>query len=459
MRGQHREVFARAVQGAAIFRAVEAELDGVDPRGAERKGGAADHHADQDAGDETPLQDDDDDREQRQIFGERQPPARLHDPAVQRVGAEIEQQAAQHEFRHVAEQDRRKQQHRGGDRGRGQARKAAAAAGVVIQHGAADRDATGVAAEHARQHVGEACGVQLALEIGFAIGSDFDAGGVEQRARRGDEYDRDDVAGDLRQRIPGIMLDLVRAPRQHRRDVRRRLEDPAERLRLCRRNSGEMERDMRGERAADQDHGQAERRAGAVPGEVKHQRHRAGRREFVSRLHVLEMVEGRKLQLDSGDDPDRAEQDQAAGGAEEAADHGVGHVADGAAHPRQAKAAEHEAGREAGDAEGDQHWPEDRRRRIVCSHVLDQRGRQNAGHRRGRGFRSADRERERTSQRQHGGEDRRGDEGGRNAVGKVGRQRSGEDQQRIGQAEGGRQHARGRAAEDVVEGALKWRVG
>ena len=107
MRGQHRLIVARAVQRTAIFRAVETELDGIDARGAERKGRAADHDADQDAGDEAPLQDDDDDREQRQIFGQRQPPPRLDDPFVQLVGAEIDQEAAEHEFRHVAEQHRR----------------------------------------------------------------------------------------------------------------------------------------------------------------------------------------------------------------------------------------------------------------------------------------------------------------------------------------------------------------
>src|ERR1700686_877413 len=68
MRRQHRLVVARAVQRTAIFRAVETVFDGIDARGAQRKGRAADHDADQDAGDETPLHDDDDDRQQRQVF-------------------------------------------------------------------------------------------------------------------------------------------------------------------------------------------------------------------------------------------------------------------------------------------------------------------------------------------------------------------------------------------------------
>jgi hypothetical protein len=70
MRCQHRLIVARAVQRTAVFRTVKAVFDGVDARGAQREGGAADHDADQDAGDKPPLHDDDDDRQQRQIFGE-----------------------------------------------------------------------------------------------------------------------------------------------------------------------------------------------------------------------------------------------------------------------------------------------------------------------------------------------------------------------------------------------------
>ena len=200
----------------------------------------------------------------------RQPPARLHDPAMQRVGAEIEQQAAQHEFRHVAEQDRCEQQHGGGDRGRGQAGEAAGAAGTEIQHGAADRDAAGVAAEHARQHVGDARGVQLALEIGLAIRRDFDARGVEQRAGRGHEDHGNDVAGNFGQlRTRDNARSRARSTAASARCAAAAGRSSRALARLRRRNSGETERDMCGQRAADQDHGQAERRAGAVPGEIQ----------------------------------------------------------------------------------------------------------------------------------------------------------------------------------------------
>jgi hypothetical protein len=65
MRRQHRLVVTRAVQRAAVFGTVEAELDGIDARRAQRKDRAIDHQPDQDAGDKTPLQDDGDDHQQR----------------------------------------------------------------------------------------------------------------------------------------------------------------------------------------------------------------------------------------------------------------------------------------------------------------------------------------------------------------------------------------------------------
>src|SRR6202000_590182 len=111
MRRQQYLVVARAVERAAIFRTVETVFDGIDARRAQREGRAADDDPDQDAGNEAPLQNDEDDREQRQIFRPRKPAARLHDPFVKLVGAEIDQEAAEHEFRHVAEQRRREYQH------------------------------------------------------------------------------------------------------------------------------------------------------------------------------------------------------------------------------------------------------------------------------------------------------------------------------------------------------------
>ena len=204
-------VVARAIQRTAIFRAVKAELDRLDPCRAERKCRAADDDPDQDAGDKAPLHDDEDDREQRQIFGPGQPLARFDDPSVQLVRAKIDQQAAEHEFRHVAEQFGRDRQHQQGDQRDRQPGKPAPAAVAEIEDGAADRDASGIAAERAGQDIGKAGDVEFAFQIGLAMDRDLDAGGVEQRARRGDEDDRDHIAEQIRHRRPGIAREFVGA--------------------------------------------------------------------------------------------------------------------------------------------------------------------------------------------------------------------------------------------------------
>jgi hypothetical protein len=78
---------------------------------------------------------------------------------------------------------------------------------------------------------------------------------------------------------------------------------------------------------------------------------------------------------------------------------------------------------------------------------------QDCRHRRGGSFRTRDRERQRTAEADDGGKHGRRDEGGGDAIGEEWRQRTGEDQQRIGKAEGDGQHASGAAAENVIERA------
>ena len=85
------------------------------------------------------------------------------------------------------------------------------------------------------------------------------------------------------------------------------------------------------------------------------------------------MAEGFELQAMAGDDPDGAEGKQAAGRAQESAHHGIGYVADGAAHARQAETAKHDAGGDGGDAKRNQNRAEQRRGGIDGRHTLDQR--------------------------------------------------------------------------------------
>src|SRR5579863_8922409 len=65
---EQRKLSRTAIQRAAIFRAVEGELDDVDATGAQGERGAAEDHSDRDAGQEAPPHNDQSDREQRQVF-------------------------------------------------------------------------------------------------------------------------------------------------------------------------------------------------------------------------------------------------------------------------------------------------------------------------------------------------------------------------------------------------------
>src|SRR5215472_7040578 len=95
--------------------------------------------------------------------------------------------------------------------------------------------------------------------------------------------------------------------------------------------------------------------------------------------------------------------------------------------------------------------PQHRRRRVRGGHALDQRRSQYPRHRCGRTFRTSDRKRDRTAQRKHSADNRRGDEGGGNSVGQRWGERPGKDQQRIGEPEGGGQDTRGGSAKNVIE--------
>src|SRR6478609_3940711 len=77
--------------------------------------------------------------------------------------------------------------------------------------------------------------------------------------------------------------------------------------------------------AADKDDRQSECAAGAVPGQIEDQGHRAGCRQFGQRHDICEPIECRKSKSLPRDD---AKNEQAADRAEGSADHRVGYVAD-----------------------------------------------------------------------------------------------------------------------------------
>ena len=292
MRRQHRLVVARAVQRTAIFRAVETELDRIDPRCAQRKCRAADDDADQDAGDEIPVHDDEDDRQQRQVFiGESR--AGAYDPSVQKVGAEIDIRPPRTNSAY-SQQQRSKGQHQQGDCGGRQAGKPAGSSAVEIEPGAADRNAAGIAVKYPRQHVGEAGASQFALEVASRWDGDLDAVVLNKVLDAVDENDGDRLP-QVRQQAPGIAFEFIGVHGSTMetfgggRKVQpaacvSAVETPASQNAMCAATTPPI-------RMAS-----SPNEVRVVPGQIKHQRHGAGRRQFGQRQEIGEAVERRKLQ-------------------------------------------------------------------------------------------------------------------------------------------------------------------
>src|ERR1700677_5058953 len=85
--GQKRLLLRSTIKRRAVFRAVEAELDRVHAAYAERKGRASDHNARQDAGNKTPIDDEERDGDQRQVVDTLQLPRRLDQQWINKAGA------------------------------------------------------------------------------------------------------------------------------------------------------------------------------------------------------------------------------------------------------------------------------------------------------------------------------------------------------------------------------------
>ena len=233
--------------------------------------------------------------------------------------------------------------------------------------------------------------------------------------------------------------------------ARRGAECPAECLRFLRRYARGVEDKMRNDHAADQDRRQGERIARAMPCQIDRAGQRAAREQLLDRGRIRKQAEIGEMQMAIRDDADAAQYDQACGGAEKAADDGIGNVADRAPDPRQADAAKNEAGDDRRARQRHQHRCEQRRGWVRRHDVLDQRRRQDSGHRRGGCFRRADSEWKRTADGNDDCDDRGGGECRRDAIGQIDRQRAGENQNGVGQTERDGQDAGCAGRQDVSQ--------
>jgi hypothetical protein len=396
MPGEQRQLARIAVERGADLRAVEAELDHVDAARAQRKRRAADDDADQHARDEAQLHDDQRDGDERQVFESRQPPGRLDQPAKHQVEAEIEQHAAQHELRHVphkagiGEQDDRRNR-RNGETGQPPAR-----AGCIVDRGAGQRNAAHIAAQRRRNQVGDPERVEIAFEVGLAPRRELDSGGVEQHADRGDEHHGQQFAGESGQRTPRKMREVVGPPRQDQPDRGLRREQPAVGLGLRKRRAGHNKTEVPG---SDEDRHydwQTEAFARSLHGDVERTGDPGGRQQFGKAEVAGERGEIADGQRFVGDHPHRAVDHHPAGRAQKSPDHRIRHEPNGAAGAGETKPAQQEAGERGAERHRDQRRHDQLLARDAGAGELMQQCRdQRRHHRRGRGVRAADGERQR----------------------------------------------------------------
>ncbi len=97
------------------------------------------------------------------------------------------------------------------NRGDGESGQPAGAAAVEVEHGAADGNAAGIAAECAREHVGEAGDVQFPLEIGFAMTATSMPVVLNRVLDAVTKTTAIKIAREIRQEVPGIAADLASA--------------------------------------------------------------------------------------------------------------------------------------------------------------------------------------------------------------------------------------------------------
>src|SRR5262249_40675417 len=88
MGGKERQLVGTAVERGAELRTIEAEFDRVDAADAQGERRAADDDPDQNAGDEAPIDDEEGDRDQRQISRHRKLPRRAYQPLIEQARAE-----------------------------------------------------------------------------------------------------------------------------------------------------------------------------------------------------------------------------------------------------------------------------------------------------------------------------------------------------------------------------------
>ena len=182
---EHLLMGGRAIDAAAIGATIDDLPHQPDAAGIDGKRHARADDADRHARQEVPLDDDQHDDDDLEIFGDRHGPARPDQPLVQHERALLHEEAAQHRHRKIdqhvgAEPKHRETKHPGNN-----ARGAAAAAGPKVEQRAADRERADHAAAEPDQDIGEPVQAQFVVEVDVQPAFDLDHHQAEKQRDRG----------------------------------------------------------------------------------------------------------------------------------------------------------------------------------------------------------------------------------------------------------------------------------
>ena len=290
--------------------------------------------------------------------------------------------------------------------------------------------------------------LKIALDIGFGPRRDLDSGGVEQQRADGDEHHGEHVTGEGWQCRPRKGVQGRCFPRQGETGRRLRIEHPAARLRRADRRAAQQQDEVHGRERCQQHAGQREWAFRAAQQPMQDDGDGRSRRELGAGHGADEGAEIGQRRMLVGDDLDGAGDHQPAGGAEEAADHRIGQKADGAAGMGEAQHAHQEPGQRRRQRHGD----DGRRQQVGVAaggDPLQHRGDEGGNDDGDRAVRPGDRERQRAAQCHKGSAQGSGHERNRDAIRQKMRERPVENERRVGQRVGDRQHAADRAGEYV----------
>ena len=364
----------------------------------------------------------------------RHPGPLLLEQRHRKLDRRIDQEQTEEQLGQIDHQRCGKQQHRAAQRGGDQAYQAAPGAEHVGQDAAAGRVIAGQRSGEPAQQIGDAGSFQFLVEVHLRADPDLDAGGGQQQGHQADQPE-DDQLGQLERHDPQVGM-AERADQKARRPHGLvtlhpdRWQQVARGLQLGQRYSRDP-----GDQPEQTDRGgHRDRQVEVVPAPPLHQRQHQGkdhtRQPVPQRVGTQQPHAVLEGQPPADHDLEAIAHEHQRRIGEEVADHRIGHEASEIAPSPPAEKQQHQAERQAGQDNQQQHGAERHRARRVRPQPVHRRDADDPKtHRRG-DLSPTERRRVAAPQREHDTGQRRAQHAKADAEAQIGRKRPGKDRRR-----------------------------